>query len=127
MKSLLFVAPHVGYGGAEKNFIGIANYAVENGYKVYLLTEEGRGNSRAIHPNIVQMKAKIDASGNMIRKYFQAVSSIRKAMKTSKADVVIHLLNYGDLRQCWRQDLQRQNVLFPKEQIHIPGLEDIIR
>ncbi len=92
MKSLLFVAPHVGYGGAEKNFIGIANYAVENGYKVYLLTEEGRENSRAIHPNIVQMKAKIDASGNMIKKYFQAVSSIRKAMKTSKADVVISFI-----------------------------------
>ena len=89
MKTLLFVAPHIGYGGAEKNFIGIANYAAECGYRVFLLTEKGRENVRSIHPSITQMKALVDANGNLMAKYFQAITAIRKAIRESHADAVI--------------------------------------
>lgn len=94
MKSLLFVAPHIGYGGAEKNFIGIANYAAECGYNVYLLTEEGRQNVRAIHPSIIQMKASINSTANLLEKYVQAVKEIKKAIKKSEADVVVSFIEF---------------------------------
>lgn len=89
MKTLLFVAPHIGYGGAEKNFIGIANYAANNGYRVFLLTEEGQENVRQIDPAIIQMTAKLDPDARLAKKYFQAITAVKKALKESHADAVI--------------------------------------
>ena len=60
MKNLLFVAPAIGYGGAEKNLIGIANYAVDHGYCVNLLIEEDGQILRKINPNIQVYRAKFN-------------------------------------------------------------------
>lgn len=92
MKKLLFVAPAIGYGGAEKNFIGIANYAVEHGYCVYLLIEEDGKILRPISPDIVIYRAKIDHSANQLVKYCQAITAIRRSIKKSNADVVISFI-----------------------------------
>lgn len=92
MRTLLFVAPHIGYGGAEKNFIGIANYAVSHGYKVFLLTEEGRENLRTIDERIVRLSAHISNDASLIKKYLQAIFAIKTAIGHSHADVVISFI-----------------------------------
>lgn len=94
MKSLLFVAPAIGYGGAEKNFIGIANYAVEHNYRVFLLIEEDGKIQRRIHPNITIIKAKIDHDASLAHKYWCAIRAIKKAIKSSNADIVISFIEF---------------------------------
>lgn len=89
MKTLLFIAPHIGYGGAEKNFIGIANYVANHGFNVFLLTEEGAKNVRPIDEKIKQLTASLDHNAGMLKKYYQAIKVIKKSIKISHADMVV--------------------------------------
>lgn len=92
MKNILFVAPAIGYGGAEKNFIGIANYAAEHGYSVNLLIEENGQILRKINKNIRVYRAKINHSSNLAIKYCQAIYAIKKTIRECDADVVISFI-----------------------------------
>lgn len=92
MKNLLFVAPGIGYGGAEKNFIGIANYAAEHGCRVFLLIEEDGQVLRPINSSIVLIRAKINHSANQLVKYYQAITAVKRAIKISNADIVISFI-----------------------------------
>jgi len=94
LKKLLFVAPSISYGGAEKNFIGIANYAVSVGYSVFLLTDEGHESMRYIDPRIVQIKVSIKKSDKFFIRYIFSIIAIRKIIYKIKADVVISFIEF---------------------------------
>lgn len=92
MKKLLFVAPAISYGGAEKNFIGIANYAVKNGYEVHLMTEYGKEPMRFIDPNIIQHFAEISENDNAKSRWIKSILAVRKLIKQIHPDVVISFI-----------------------------------
>lgn len=94
MLNLLFVAPSVRYGGAAKNFIGIANYMVSRGHKVVLLTQKGKEPMRYIDPQIVQITSQIDDRDSLITKYVKAIRDIRKAIKKYDINVSISFIEF---------------------------------
>ncbi len=94
MLNLLFVAPSVRYGGAAKNFIGIANYMVNKGHKVVLLTQKGKEPMRFIDPKILQITSAVDDGDSLIIKYIKAIRDIRRAIKRFDINVAVSFIEF---------------------------------
>ncbi|MGN0647450.1 MAG: glycosyltransferase [Oscillospiraceae bacterium] len=92
MKRLLFVAPSVKYGGAAKNFIGVANYAVQNGFEVHLMTEAGEEPMRYINPAIIQHYAVMNNAEDAKRRWIRCISEVRKKIREIHPDAVISFI-----------------------------------
>lgn len=91
-KKLLFVAPAIGYGGAEKNFIGLANYAVENGYNVFLLTESGVEDKRFVNGKIKRLFFQPTKKKNIIAQLLESVHIVNKFTRKIKPDLIISFI-----------------------------------
>ncbi len=90
---LLFVAPALGYGGAEKNFLGVANFAAENGYEVYLLTEEGSKDARYVNEKIIRRSAKISRKSNTVLRLIDNVAEVCRHIRQIKPAVIISFID----------------------------------
>lgn len=94
MLNILFVAPSVGYGGAEKNFIGVANYMVKQGNNVILLTQAGKEAMRYIDPRIKQIKSEIKDSDKLFIKYAKSIRDIKHAIKRYDIDIAVSFIEF---------------------------------
>ena len=92
MKRIMFVAPVLKYGGAEKNFIGVANFAAESDYEVFLLSEGNGSAMRYINPKIKQIELKTCSSSSFIKRYCHTIKSIRKEVVKNKIDLVVSFI-----------------------------------
>jgi len=92
-KRLLFVAPALGYGGAEKNFLGVANFAAQNGYEVYLLTEEGSKDARHVSDKIIRRSARVPDKKNSALRLVTCVAEIIKHVREIKPAVIISFID----------------------------------
>lgn len=92
-KKLLFVAPALGYGGAEKNFLGVANFAAENGYEVYLLTEKGSKDARHVSEKIIRYSLRVSDKKNTILRLVNCVAEVVRYIRRIKPAVIISFID----------------------------------
>lgn len=95
-QSILFIIHRLGYGGAEKNLIFVANGFAQMGYKVFVYTYEDEARSFLLDEKVTHLTEKKVCKIRGIRRFIQ-LFQIRKVIKENKPDVVISFLNFPNL------------------------------
>lgn len=95
-KTILFVTPGLGYGGAPKMLAALANYLAQQGDETYLLTYENNVMRQPIDDRLIQIKCKKNYKIRGVRRFLQLLT-IRRIVHDKKPDVVISFADYPNL------------------------------
>lgn len=88
MKRIMFVIHALGYGGAGKMIVYLANHFSKQGYDVVLYVEEQLGKHYDIEPG-VQVYQETEFFKNYYTRHFQQIFQLRKRVKEINPDLVI--------------------------------------
>ena len=100
---ILLVNGNIGYGGAAKMLVFLANALYDAGHDVTFLTYREKNNCQKLKSGIRHEHLELE-SDNHRSKLFKTISALRKYIKTNKFDVAIAFLTPSQLRlvpACW--------------------------
>lgn len=96
---LLFVNVDLGYGGAEKMMVWVANQMAEFGNEVTFLTyRDDKANYQPLSPSIRRIHLQLETTGGSILGFLKTSRALRMHIKKERYDVAVAFLSPSQIR-----------------------------
>ena len=95
---LLFLNTNIGYGGASKMIVTIANYFADAGNEVYFVTYRGTECHQTFSKNVCLLQETFEGTSNKILGIWRTVRFLKKLFKSKGIDIAVAFLSPSQLR-----------------------------
>ena len=95
---LLFLNTNIGYGGASKMIVTIANYFADAGHEVYFLTYRDTECHQTLSKNVCLIQESIEGYSNKLLGFWRTVRFVRHVIQSQMIDVSVAFLSPSQLR-----------------------------